>query len=212
MLIEDLLLQETAQDSISALKVYEEGAFSWPYAELTIKEGLPIEVRKGVVVKGISASANEIVGSVLEYATAGSKVLKVQYQLSDVYSSDHQCEAGANPHPNHKGCFGNQGAITIEGYGSKIHFTYDPMTDNKTYRSLQKFSTLAPDRMKPCHNCRYFKDYQQFLDYYDEPTYADKWIGAAFAADSVSFRRGSVDFSGLDAKARAGKLLVSLGI
>ena len=204
-LIGNLLRDPSSDHSIAALKVYEEGAFSWPYADLTIKDGLPIDLDKGAAVSGISALDEEIHGKVLHHVKAGSTLVSVQYVLSDSHGAGHQCHSGANPSPNLKGCFESKGSIEIEGYAQKIHYSYNQTADNKSYRSLKLFSTLAKDRMKPCSKCRYYHDYQQFLDYYDDPLYADKWIGAAFSGDAVPFRHGGANFTGLDANGRAGE-------
>ena len=93
-----------------------------------------------------------------------------------------------------------------------MDYSYNPKTDNKNDRTLQRFSTLAYYKMKPCHNCEYFKDFDDFMDYFGTTGYADEWIIAALAGESASFRHGignfDVDFTDMSYKARAGKLLM----
>jgi hypothetical protein len=110
-IVGDLMMKETMDDSVFALKVYERGAFSWPYADLEVKEGLPIEMPKGTKVTGISSFDKEIEGSVLEHASAGSTLLRVQYHFSDDREPGHECHVGANPIPNLKGCKYTMGAV-----------------------------------------------------------------------------------------------------
>ena len=106
--------------------------------------------------------------------------------------------------------FAESGSVTIGGIvNGELEYSYNPKTDNKNDRTLRGFSTLAYYKMKPCHNCEYFKDFDDFMDYYGTPSYADDWIKAAFAADKASFRDGignfDADFTGMGYKARAGK-------
>ena len=63
--------------------------------------------------------------------------------------------------------------------------------------------------MKECNNCVYFREFEEFVEYFGTPKYADDWIKAAFAGSKVSFGNGNAnvvgDFTTLDFKARAGK-------
>jgi hypothetical protein len=100
-LIEEILAGGTEEDFVKAERVYKEGAFSWSYAVLSFKDGLPISVKHGARVSGNNIMGKPVEGIVLDSTTKGSKTLKVQYDIS---IGSVRCEAGGNPHPNLDGC------------------------------------------------------------------------------------------------------------
>lgn len=102
--MEELLQGATADDFIAAAAVYVNGAFSWPYAELKIDNGLPVKLTPGIAVQSVNQYGTTVYGTVLEKAAAGSQVLKVQYTPSSVQANYVTCQVGANPHPNFDGC------------------------------------------------------------------------------------------------------------
>lgn len=103
-LMENLLHGATADDFVAAAAVYVEGAFSWPYAQLKIDEGLPVKLTPGISIQSVNQHGATVHGTVLEGAPAGSKTLKVQYTPSSVQAEYVTCQVGANPHPNFDGC------------------------------------------------------------------------------------------------------------
>ena len=74
-----------------------------------------------------------------------------------------------------------------------------------SYRTIQGFSTGAQAKMYDgCPGCPY-KHYSMFYDYYGDFDYADKWVSAALAGESMSFtsgKHGPNDFSALGDAAR----------
>ena len=102
--MEELLQGATADDFIAAAAVYVKGAFSWPYAELKIDNGLPVKLTPGIAVQSVNQYGTTVYGTVLETAAAGSQVLKVQYTPSSVQANYMTCQVGANPQPNFDGC------------------------------------------------------------------------------------------------------------
>ena len=74
-----------------------------------------------------------------------------------------------------------------------------------SFRTLQGFSTSAQAKMYDgCPGCPY-KHYSMFYDYYGDFDYADKWVSAALAGESMSFtsgKHGPNDFSTLGDAAR----------
>merc|ERR1719502_890582 len=74
-----------------------------------------------------------------------------------------------------------------------------------SYRTIKGFSTGAQAKMYDgCPGCPY-KHYSMFYDYYADFDYADKWVSAALAGESMSFtsgKHGPNDFSTLGDAAR----------
>jgi len=93
--------------------------------------------------------------------------------------------------------------IHIEGLSEGIRYTYDQESDNKNYRSLQRFSTLAHNKMKPCASCKYMEEFSHYVDYYGTPEYADVWIRAAFNGDTMDLNGHGADFSDFDHASRS---------
>jgi hypothetical protein len=83
-----------------------------------------------------------------------------------------------------------------ETQGEKFEYTYlneDIRTSNFNGRTLQSFSTLASQEMRLCPQCAFYPDYQQFVDYYGDEAYADKWVLAAFHNTTTQFTAGRGD-------------------
>lgn len=65
-------------------------------------------------------------------------------------------------------------------------------------------STNSHFKQKPCGNCDYYDQFEKFQEYYGTPSFADKWIEAAFEGESTSgFKHGDWDFSQYDREPRA---------
>lgn len=67
-------------------------------------------------------------------------------------------------------------------------YTYDQRIDNMNTRTLQGMSTTAETRFLLAN--KYFEEYQQFVDYYGDYDYADKFVKAADAETSTDFKNG----------------------
>jgi hypothetical protein len=89
----------------SAERVYREGAFSKPVAELIFHDPLNQHIPKGTSVIGDAvANGTEVNGTVLHGAFKGDGHVLVQYDISHVEESFAQCQVGGNPKPNTQGC------------------------------------------------------------------------------------------------------------
>jgi hypothetical protein len=98
-LIERLLL---AGQFDEAHRVFEVGAFSRPYAQLSLgSQGLPEGISIHSSVTGASESGEVIKGSMFENGKRGGHVVRILYQNEDILSS---CFVGGNPVPVTDGC------------------------------------------------------------------------------------------------------------
>ena len=86
------------------MAVYQKGAHSKSFAEVTLDTALSSAVTKGVAVVGKNANGDEIAGSVYADAAAGDSVLKVQYDTSSVQATYVGCQVGGSPTPVTDGC------------------------------------------------------------------------------------------------------------
>lgn len=242
-LIRDIMNGENKEHSYRiATGVYAQGSFSWPYAELTVKEsaGLPVELKKGETVTGMAHDKSKIAGVVLENTKKGSKSVKVEYPTTGV-KVDQQCVVGGNFKASLDKCtnllgiplsfegffavslslslsalsgFAEPGTLTLPGYEHPMLYHYNKTTDNKSFRSIRGFSKLAGEKMKPCGNnrCDYFRDFGHAQIYFGNTTYADEYIVAAFSGVKHDFKHMSVDFTNYDHVSRAGTLLLVLAL
>lgn len=201
--MEVLLATATEQTYKQALAVYTEGSFSKSVAQVTLSSPLEASVKAGTKVSGANKAQAEVVGKTLEDYSAGTDVIEIQYQTSDIQSKHVGCTVGGNPNPSTEGCFAATGEITIASTGS-FNYTYDPLVDNNNKRTLQGFSTQAEEKMYKCANCPY-STYKKFYDYYGVFDYANKWVLAGFAGTDTSFTRGNADLSsyGFDGRTEA---------
>ena len=70
-------------------------------------------------------------------------------------------------------------------------YEYDQRGDNRNSRTLQHLSLTAQDRFQgPNGGGGYFDEYSQFIDYYGDHDYADKWITAAYRFENTNFTNG----------------------
>ena len=102
--IEAQLALGTDQGRQQALKVYTEGAFSKSYAEVTLTQGLLVDVAKGTTVIGTTADGKEVRSQTMTDTSSGDTVLLLQYHASPVQASWTDCHVGGNPEPNTNGC------------------------------------------------------------------------------------------------------------
>jgi hypothetical protein len=82
------------------------------------------------------------------------------------------------------------------------NYEYDIRNDNYNQQTIQSFSTRAEETMYTCDYCPY-PDYAKFVEYYGEFDYADNLIQAALNGTETSFKRGNLDFTGVDSSSRA---------
>lgn len=102
--IESELAKKTEQGQENALKVYAEGAFSQSYAEITLSNGVGLDVAKDTEVYGRSAGGKMVRGKIMNLVQTGEPVIEVQYHASPVQTSWTDCHVGGNPEPNTNGC------------------------------------------------------------------------------------------------------------
>ncbi|GAX18947.1 hypothetical protein FisN_8Hh166 [Fistulifera solaris] len=204
----ELMAKGTFDDFMEAKQVYEFGAFAWPYAEMQIDGGSPVEVKKGTPVTGYTMLNDPVRGYVLEHVKPRQGKFKIEYDIDSLseQSAASQCSVGGNPNPNFRNCFTEKGAIRVDGIKEPLHYEYNKEVDNRNYRTIQRLSTLAGSKMKMCANCQYFHDFKKANDYFQLPSYADAWITAALTGTSVGIPeggRGGADFSTFSFSSRA---------
>lgn len=93
--MEEQLALGTTDSYTLARKIYEEGAYSKSYAEVTLSTGLPDAVGEGAEIIGKAADGGEVRGEALESATKGATTLKIQYATTDIQASYVNCQVGA---------------------------------------------------------------------------------------------------------------------
>jgi len=103
-MIETQLALGTPDARAAALAVYQQGAHSKSFAEISLNSGVASTVSEGAVCVGTSANGDEVRGTVMEEAAAGATTIKVQYGTSIVQDSYVNCQVGGSPEPNTEGC------------------------------------------------------------------------------------------------------------
>jgi hypothetical protein len=99
-LFKNLLRNEA--DLEKAKRVYEVGAFSRSFAELSLGfEGLPGDIDGHTIVTGLSESGATITGISVDDSKLGSKTIRVEYNNLD---NPVQCYVGGHPEPETDGC------------------------------------------------------------------------------------------------------------
>ena len=189
----------------NAKRIYEEGGNSKSYALLTLDPALSAMVSKDAeVTGGVDNAGQPLVGKVLEDAAAGSTTLKVQYPTSEVQATWSDCRVGGLPDPVITGCFEASGSIVVDGetYG----YTYTVATNNYNDRTIQGFSTKVAEKMRVNGDAEgpYYYTFQKFYDFYGVFDYADAFVSAAFAGESVTLNDKTFDFSTYGAAGKAG--------
>lgn len=85
-----------------------------------------------------------------------------------------------------------------QGKGQVFPYVYDIRHDNVNYLTLQSLSTDDVAEHKACaaNDCPYFDDFAQYLAYYGNPDFGNRWIMAASTFDTTQFasQRGSANF------------------
>ena len=132
--IETQLALRTPESFIAAKKIYNDGGNSKSYAEVTLTTPLTAELRKGDEIIGKNAKGNSVGGKAYKDFDSGESLIKVQYTTTDIQENYVQCQVGALVEPNTRGCFAQDGDLTI---GSNDYaYTYIPGRDNKNGRTM----------------------------------------------------------------------------
>lgn len=195
-LIQSQLATERDSGFRIAQRVYQEGAYSRPAAELILSEPLEVDIPAGTEVIGPvydESSFTLVKGVVHDDTKAGEIVLDVLYNIRDDQDDYVDCLAGANPDPFLGGCFAEKGTVQLPELQLMLDYSYSVLTGNVNYRSFQKESLYARDRLYDCRNCPK-PDYNKFVDYYGIYDYADHIIVRAFQADETDMQKGNQDF------------------
>lgn len=201
VLIESLLSQDRLDE---AKQVYIRGAFSRSYADLQFGfEGLPanIEAHSPVTVERKDGTGVALKGMLLEPGKRGEKMVRILYKQNE---NENQCYVGGHPDPVLDGCFPATGIIHFDHFDKNVSYFYNQHNDNLNDRVLQWFSSHAKTKMKPCPNCRYYKEFERFYEFYGKTDYANKWIMTALEGERTAFDSSAPDFQEFDLEARAG--------
>jgi hypothetical protein len=94
----------TKEKFLEASRVYERGAFSRPYAVLTLGKPLPHKVKIGTSITGRSREGVHLDCEALETTDQGQSTLKVRYRGTESLDPKTRCAVGANPEPMTAGC------------------------------------------------------------------------------------------------------------
>ena len=89
----------------TAMRIYSEGAFSQPYAVLTLDAPLDDTLEIDDVVVGTSQDGlREVRGRIIDNYPKGSQSIRVMYDINEVQESYVGCQVAANPNPKLDGC------------------------------------------------------------------------------------------------------------
>jgi hypothetical protein len=89
-----------------ARRVYNEGAYSRPYAQLTLSQPLKDDIKQGTRIRSWTQDAKPLTGVVLRNVYEGEDKIGIEYNISGINSGNtHEgCYVGANPKPVFTGC------------------------------------------------------------------------------------------------------------
>ena len=89
--------------------------------------------------------------------------------------------------------FAPRGTIRI-GDTQEFEYSYNSREGNQNLRSLQKLSTEAHNNMRVMGD--FIPEFSDFLAYYGDTDYADKWVSAAASKSKTNFKtnRGNANF------------------
>jgi len=186
---------QTQESFEKALRIYREGAFSNPVAEITLLAPLDVAFWKGTPVIGISQTGNRVDGKLYHTVLAGETDITIQYDNTGI--EEQKCQVRANPEPILDGCLMSIGLIelaldpdTLRGYS----YTYDPEVSTVNKRTIQSFSITSEDKMYRCPFCP-LEMYEKFYLYYGRTfDYANQVVLAAFEGKSTNFDKFNIDF------------------
>jgi hypothetical protein len=82
---------------------------------LTLDDKLVEDIPKGTPVIGITnKDSNDVKGQFLKDAKTGDSVVYIQYAVNQIQESYVECQVGANPSPNVRGCKWFLGVVDLE--------------------------------------------------------------------------------------------------
>lgn len=195
------------------LSVYRKGGNSRPYARLTLSQPVQTDALEGSAVSlstGSQLGTPEIVGRLLNTASAGATQIDVLYNTSD---RNKICRVGFLLEPSTDHCFPATGTVWLgeqgdNGEANIFHdYAYDPNADTLSDRTLRGFSIdesihhVFGKEINELHGTM-----QTFKDYYGVVDYADRITWAALTKGDAGLERGNMDFSddNIDDKGAAG--------
>ena len=148
-----MLSIQTASSFDQARAIYEQGGHSKSYARLTLADiGGTDHFRRGDEFVGIDLNGNEIRTYVYESSSVFEGDLRLQYAVLDIQETHVGCQVGAlsgTEYLNLDGCLAPQGIVTDET-SNAFSYTYNPMLDNLSGRTIQGFSTSVEQKMLLC--------------------------------------------------------------
>jgi len=179
----------------AAARIYAEGGFSGPCADLTLVDGsIMADIGRGTSLLGSSLGGDDVLLTALEDAAAGSIRLRVRYAVESA-AFVGSCRVGGNPAADLSGCLAQSGNIYVGD--QRYPYVYSPLEDNYNTRTLAGLGAAARDAHADTPT------FKKFLAYYGETDYANEWILAAFGGLPTFFRNGNPDFSRFDQEGRA---------
>jgi hypothetical protein len=195
--------------------IYERGAFSQTYANLTVyPEGAISQfLPQGATLVGISQQGHFIPGKVMQDTPVGSTHISFQYMPRQEGHLAH-CFVGGLPVSEQilSGCLmddknGRNYPILIRSNSQEVMYAYNYPGGNRNARTLAQFSQTALERMHNCFRCPY-KTYEKFFRYYGTHDYAHQIVLAALDQDYTDFTNGNLDFTTFTIPGRIGKRFV----
>lgn len=88
----------------AAQKVYEQGAHSKSYAEITLAAPLEGSFAQGAEVQGTANDGSTISGKIMAATESGAQTIQVQYATSDKQVRYVGCQVGGSSEPFTDGC------------------------------------------------------------------------------------------------------------
>ena len=164
-------------------KIYTAGGYSGPYAVLRITNGRFRRIAAGTNVTGTdSTKSKSIVGTVITKKGLLDRHIRVAYNVNTNTST---CQVGglSSSAKSVKGCFAASGIVQIGN--RNVEYSYDPLTKNYNYRTLQKFSTSAGSQYKIAG--QYFPLFKKYVAYYGITNFGDAIISKALDGKFESF-------------------------
>jgi hypothetical protein len=170
--LEEHLKADGGPDFVAAGKIYNLGANSGGYAQMTLPALAADVAKKAEVTQADNANA---AGKVKSAAAGGDTTLKVSYGST--------CKEGGAATPDVTGCFTTAGAVTAGGADLGT-----PTALTNKYRNLAGFSTAAGAKMKGQAH------YEKYKAYYKAEDYGHQFVTSAL--------EGTGDFAGQEDVAR----------
>lgn len=212
------LAAESTASMAFARSVFELGAFSESYAQLTFEDDRFVmgSIPSNTPVSGVTLEGIAIEGVSFSGKAAGDNTLIVHYPATEAAGgSGNLCRVGGNPSPITTGCFSPTGTATLilpnpnptpglldtdSGMAVYYDYSYDLLLHNSNALSLAK---LQGDRKAP-----YQTTLQKYINFYGSPDYDNEWIRAGFEGRATPGFANDMqqatdsDFSKLDLEGR----------